>query len=312
MLTLVRKSSFTMGRPDHRILGVFIGKSVERGLLGCVEGAKDGPARITCVLSRVTSRSMDLPSRRRSPSSGISGIAALAALALSSLTACGADELRGTEGQLGTLHFEYTTAGVCDGCAVDREILPGSILDVDMHRLHPRVGVLVRSTSPDVAEFQLASRCRFVGQDHCRDGVVVTAKAAGDADLEVYDDWTGTVLDRVTIKVRDAASLETVVKATHAHTGVQTLAPAPDGTYEVEVDSDVEILAKPVSASGSYLIATSAAIKSAYPDADVLAPRSVESSAAPAEYAKAKSPGVASVALVGGAARSELAFRVLQ
>jgi hypothetical protein len=237
----------------------------------------------------------------------------IAALALSTLVACGADEPRGTEGQLGTLRFEYTTADVCAGCAVDREVLVGSLLDVDVHGLHPRVHIQVRSTAPEVAEFQLTSRCRFVGHTNCRDGVAVIARSAGDASLEVYDDWTGTVLDRVTIKVRDAASLETVVKVTPSLGGeTKSLAPRADGIFELAVDSDVEIVAKPLAADGSELIATNAAIRGAYTDAHVLEPQPAFQTAAPAEYAKAKSPGVATVALAGGGARRELAFRVVE
>lgn len=233
--------------------------------------------------------------------------------ALFTLSGCGGDEPRGTGGQLGTLRFEYATAEVCAGCAVEREVLVGSLLDVEFFGLHPRVHVQVRSTEPDVAEFQLASRCRFVGDDDCRDAVSMIAKSAGDADLEVFDDWTGTVLDRVTVKVRSAESLETVVKATPSQGGgAEEIAPALDGIYELSVDSEVEITATARSASGSKLIATNAAIKGAYPDAHVLGPRLAFVTAAPTEFAKANSPGVATVAVVGGGARRELDFRVIQ
>lgn len=232
---------------------------------------------------------------------------------LTTLVGCGGDERRGTEGQLGTLRFEYATAGVCDGCAIDREVLAGSVLDVAMHDLHPRVTVQVRSTAPDVAEFQLSSRCRFIGHEGCRDAISVVSKTAGDADLEVFDDWTGTVLDRVTIKVRDAASIETVVKATPAHGGeARNLFPASDGLFELHVDSDVEIVATARSAGGEPLIATNAAIKGAYEDEQVVGPRPAFGGAAPTEYAKAKSPGTTTVAVVGGGARRALSFRVVQ
>ena len=233
---------------------------------------------------------------------------------LATLVGCGGDEPRGTEGQLGTIRFEYATTGVCSGCAVDREVLVGSLLDVDMHGLSPRVHVQVRSTSPEIADFQLASRCRFIGHEGCRDAIAVIAKTAGDADLEVFDDWTGTVLDRVTIKVRDAASLEATVKVTPPSRDgeAKTVIPTADGIFELAVESDVEIVATARSASGSSLIATNAAIKGAYGDEHVLAPRPAVGGAAPTEYAKAKSPGVAPVAVVGGGARSELLFRVMQ
>ncbi len=228
---------------------------------------------------------------------------------VATLVGCG-DDLRGTAGQLGTLRFEYATSGVCTGCAIEREVLAGSLLDVDVHGIHPRVEVQVRSTSPDVADFQLTSRCRFIGHQGCHDGIAVITKSAGDADLEVFDDWTGTVLDRVTIKVRDAASIETSVKVTPALGGnAKELVPT-NGIFELEVDSDVEIVATARSADGSPLIATSAAIKGAYGDEQVLARRPTAGGAAPTEYAKAKSPGTATVEVAGGGARQELLFRV--
>jgi len=238
---------------------------------------------------------------------------ALAIAAFSALVGCGGDDRPGTEGQLGTLRFEYATAGVCEGCSIDREVLAGSLLDVAMYDLHPRVTVQVRSTAPDVADFQLSSRCRFIGHQDCRDAIAVVAKTAGDAELEVFDDWTGTVLDRVTIKVRDAASLETSVKATPARGGdAKELVPSLDGLFELEVDSDVEIVATALSADGETLIATGAAIKGAYEDERVVGPRPAFGGAAPTEYAKAKSPGTTTVAVVGGGARRDLSFRVVQ
>lgn len=245
---------------------------------------------------------MHLPSLRSS----------LAIAALSMLVGCGADEIHGTEGQLGTLRFEYATAGVCSGCAIDRQVLAGSRLDVDVHGIHPRVDVQVRSTAPDVAEFELTSRCRFIGHEGCRDGIAMIAKAAGDADLEVFDDWTGTVLDRVTIKVRDAAFLETTVKATARGGNPHELVLASGGMFEIEVDSDVEITVTARSASGSPLIATNAAVKGAYGDERVVGPRPVRGGVAPTEYAKAKKPGMATVAVVGGGAREELVFHVVE
>ena len=229
----MRERLFTATGPNSWFFGHFGWEFVERGLLDRARGAKDGPARTRCVLVRERSALPSSMSLRT-----LSSFLVLAGLA--TLVGCGGDEPRGTEGQLGTLRFEYATPGACSGCTVDREVLVGSLLDVDMHGVSPRVDVQVRSTAPDIAEFTLASRCRFVGHEGCRDAVAVIAKTSGDADLEVFDDWTGTVLDRVTIKVRDAASLETTVKATPSRSGgAKPILPALDGTFELEVDSDV-------------------------------------------------------------------------
>jgi hypothetical protein len=223
-------------------------------------------------------------------------------------------ELRGTPGQLNTLRFEYSTAvGVCPGCAVDREVLSGSLLDIDVLGLPTKTKFAVRSSSPDVAEFETTTRCRYFGEENCRDGIAVIAKLAGDADLEVYDDWTGTVLDRVTIKVRDAASLETSVKAAPSSlAGTKSdLTPNAQGIFEVKVDSDVEIVSIARSANGSELIATNAAIHGAYADEQVVGPRSAVADFSATEHAKAKNPGETTVAIVGGTARRELSFRVV-
>ena len=304
-LTVTRERPFTITPPKPRFYGHFGWKIVEQGLLERARGGKDGPPRTWCVLVRERSVQASMSLRT------LSSFLVLAGLA--TLIGCGGDEPRGTEGQLGTLRFEYATTGACSGCDVDREVLVGSLLDVDMHGISPRVHVQVRSTSPEVAEFRLTSRCRFIGHEGCRDATAVITKTAGDADLEVFDDWTGTVLDRVTIKVRDAASLETTVKATPSRGGeAKPVGPAFDGIFELEVDSDVEIVTTARSASGDSLIATSAAINGAYGDEHVLGPRPAFGGAAPTEYAKAKSPGVATVAVVGGGARRELLFRVLQ
>jgi hypothetical protein len=243
-------------------------------------------------------------------------------VAVSALAGCGSDP-RGTQGQLGTLRFEYSTAGVCSGCALDREVLTGSLVDIDVHGANPRVTYQVRSTAPEIAEFQATTRCRFIGEEDCRDGIAVITKAAGDADLEVYDDWTGTVLDRITIKVRDAASLETLVRATpsadrtvdeqnRSSTELQSLTPTSAGVFELAVDSDVEILATAFSENGTALIATHAAFKGAYADEHVVGPRAAVAGFAPTEYAKAKSPGMTTVSVVGGGARREIVFHVVQ
>lgn len=231
----------------------------------------------------------------------------LLAAALSALAGCAAD-LPGSPGQLGTVRFEYATPGVCAACAVDREVLAGSVLDIEMYGLNVKTAYQVRSSAPDIADFQATTRCRFLGEENCKYGVAVFTKKAGDADLEVYDEWTGTVLDRVTVRVRDAAWLETTVKAEGP--GSADLAPAPDGVFELKVDSNLAIVSTAHGASGSELIATSAAINSAYRDVDVVGPRPDYADASPTEYAKAKSPGTAIVAIAGAGARQELRFRV--
>ncbi|HVJ92166.1 MAG TPA: hypothetical protein VM580_20340 [Labilithrix sp.] len=237
----------------------------------------------------------------------ISVIASFAAL-----SGCVAQDLRGTTGQLGTLRFEYATADVCDGCALDRQVLVGSVLDIEVHGVHPRSRYAVRSTAPGIATFRPISRCRFVGEENCRDAIAVDAKSAGDADLEVFDEWTGTVLDRVTVKVRDAASIDAVVRVASSE-GVSTekLAANAGGVVELKHNSDVAIVATARSASGEELIATSDAIRGAYADEHVIGPRRDHPSSSATEYARANGPGRTTVSILGGAARQELSFVVV-
>lgn len=243
----------------------------------------------------------------------LSPIVVVAALSMA-VAGCGSSELRGTPGQLGTLRFEYSVAGVCAGCAIDSEVLSGSLVDIEVHGVSPRVHYEVRSTAPDIADFQLTTRCRFFGEEGCRDGIAVVAKAAGDADLEVYDAWTETVFDRVTIKVRDAAVLDTVVRASQGGREPKDLRATAAGIFELAVASDVDIVTTARSAAGTPLLATNAAIKGAYADEHVLGPRPAFGGVAPTELAKAKSAGMTTVSLValaGPGARHELVFRVL-
>ena len=234
-------------------------------------------------------------------------VIALAALFAS---ACGDEPLRGTEGQLGTLRFEYTTADACAGCSLEREVLAGSLLDIDVHGVHPRVTFRVRSTAPDVAEFELSSRCRFIGHAGCRDGIAVSTKSAGDADLEVYDDWTGTVFDRITVKVRDAASLEPSVRATTAATRASSLGASTacfsSRSTAMWRSRDGALL------SGAELTETSAATQGANEDEQAVGPAAGHAGHAAAEYARAKRPGTTRVALLGGGALEDLVFHVVE
>ena len=109
----------------------------------------------------------------------MSRISALIVAALSALAGCSGDPANGTEGQLGTLRFEYATAGVCSGCEIDREVLVGSVLDIDVHGLNVKTKYLVRSTS------QLIEGARFeiiegAGHIPCVEKPAETARLIGD------------------------------------------------------------------------------------------------------------------------------------
>ncbi len=234
----------------------------------------------------------------------------LAAGLASLLVGCAGEEPAGTPGQLGNLRFAYSVPGVCEGCGTDREVLAGSIVDIDVDNIHKRVRYEVRSTRPDIVDFRFSARCAYTLEERCRERIVVLTKAAGDADLEMYDDWTGTVFDRVTVKVRDAKSIETTVKETLEDGSARDVV-ADEGVFQLKVDSNVEIVASPRGADGRELLATKGAIKGVYADERVVGPRPVFVGIPTVEYAKANRAGVTTVAVTGSEARHELAFRVV-
>jgi hypothetical protein len=209
-----------------------------------------------------------------------------------------AAEPEGTRGQLGNLRFAYT----CAGCDFSSEVLVGSALDIRVERVNPKVKYAVRSASPEIAVFTSTTHCTFVGQDDCHEGVHAEMKRAGNVDLEMIDAWTETVLDRVTVKVRDAASIESTVRANG-----QALSRTVSGAYEVPVGSQVEIDSVARSASGAPLIATTGALHGAYADDMIVGPEYVEETI---EYAKAKRPGSTTVSRIGSGAKEELPFVV--
>lgn len=227
------------------------------------------------------------------------------------LVGCAGDEPSGTPGKLGNLRFAYSVPGVCEGCGIDREVLAGSVVDITVENIHQRVRYEVRSTSPDIVDFQLTARCAYTLEVDCRERVVVTTKRAGDADLEMFDEWTGTVFDRMTVKVRDASTIETSVKETPSRGGPEREVPSIDGVFQLKLDSDVEIVVTPRAADGRELLAAKGALKSVYADERVVGPRPVFVTVPSVEYAKAKSAGITTVAVTGSEARHEIAFRVV-
>jgi hypothetical protein len=244
-------------------------------------------------------------------------VAAVAA----ALSGCTAEAKSGTNGQYGNLRFAYSVPGVCEGCGLDREVLTGSSVMVDVHNINANINYQVRSSNPNVAAFTFTGRCRLTGNAGCFESVSVRTVKSGDADLEMYDDWTGTVLDRITVKVRDASSIETTVKETNEKEGfAKDIIPQPGGVYEVTVNTDVEIVSVARSSDGRELIAEPGIVKGIYADAKILGPstRTIPSSVATetsdkpsiTEYATAKTAGATTVSVESVGMRNSLSFRV--
>lgn len=243
-----------------------------------------------------------------------------AAALAAALSGCTAEPKAGTNGQYGNLRFAYSVPGVCQGCGLDREVLTGSSVTVEVHNINANVNYQVRSSNPNVASFAFTGRCRLTGgMAGCFESVTVRTLRSGDTDLEMYDDWTGTVLDRITVKVRDASSIETTVKETDDEGFAKDIVPQPGGVYEVAVNTDVEIVSVARSSDGRELIAEPGIVKGIYADTKILGPTTrtiptltTEQSDKPSitEYATAKTAGMTSVAVESVGMRNSLAFRV--
>lgn len=237
---------------------------------------------------------MSLARRRRLFVSPKRLFALVAAFAVGGLVGC-AGEPEGSLGQLGNLRFAYT----CAGCSIEDEVLVGSTLDIRVAEVNPNVRYAVRSTAPEIAEFRSTAQCRFIGQEDCHEGITVVTKKAGDVGLEMIDAWTETVLDRVTVKVRSASSIQASVKV-----GARTLERGASGAYEITVGNVVQIVSVAKAENGRALIATDGALREAYADETVVGP------ANRSDIAKAKTPGTTTVSIIGAGARDELPFIV--
>lgn len=138
----------------------------------------------------------------------IRSLASLLALAAATLPACADEAPQGSLGQLQNLRFELQTPAPCMDCGPDRDLPVGSVADVGIYNLGRKVHFQVRSTDPTVADFHAVPRCMFLDEAGCHEVVSARGHHPGQADLEVFDEWTGTVLDRYTVKVVDLSALE--------------------------------------------------------------------------------------------------------
>lgn len=238
----------------------------------------------------------------------------LAAVVTPLLSGCASEE-SGTAGELNNLRFAYSVPGVCEGCRLDREVLTGSSVTVDVFNINTRVNYGVRSTNPNVADFVFTPRCRVVGGAGCTESVTVNTFATGDTTLEMMDEWTGTVIDRVTVHVREASVIDTTVRETPVG-GPSREVSAADGVYQLPVHANVDIISVARSTDGRELIAAPGSVRRVYADENVVGPRDADvirvSSSTPAitEYAKAKTTGATTISFETNGLRHDLSFQV--
>ena len=150
-------------------------------------------------------------------------------VALAVLFVCGcekkADE-SGTRGEYGRVAFNYQRSCFF-GCPLEQPLLVGARERITVTGVGDDEHVTVRSNDDQLARFAIERSCfcqrgdepsgRFeVAQSahcevpfhkHCDNDVLVEALAEGDPDLELRD-ATSAVLDRVQLRLREAAEAE--------------------------------------------------------------------------------------------------------
>lgn len=144
---------------------------------------------------------------------------------MAALGACQRDpSIDSQVGELGRVSFHYQRSCFF-GCPLAQPLLSGTRQQIGVTGDGDRAGVRAESSDEDVAEFAIERDC-FCERDgdeagrievaegahcesprvkRCENAILVQAKQAGNADLELRDS-RGALIDRVGLLVRDAAS----------------------------------------------------------------------------------------------------------
>lgn len=177
---------------------------------------------------------------RRGPRRVVWSVPLLAGAVLVVVAACGGDEEDTTRGENGVLSFRFAPGGCVEQCSLDRKVLVGSTLGVDVtggdlgRRMTARLTPIELGTA-DAAQACACERSSPTGfpesrpidpSDPCEGGtktctfaVTATARGPGDARLEVIDP-AGAVIDATTLHFRFADRADTrVVSGADSVTG---------------------------------------------------------------------------------------------
>ncbi len=224
---------------------------------------------------------------------------ALTALVAATTSACSMQLGQSTTGELGHVDFSYG-ATCFFGCSMDRPVLVGGSERVDVTGPGDAEGVTAASTNPTIAEFNVKRSCGCEQQSgnsasgttvdaqgqcpsgftkSCDNAVDMRALAEGDSKLELFD-AEGSLIDRVTVHVRKAASAQ----FQQSSNGLQDAKPID--RLVVKSGSTVTLSAVLYDANGQQLIARDAvdwgsqdASVAGFPTYKILSPDAVDDSA---------------------------------
>ena len=228
----------------------------------------------------------------------------IAAAVVPALMGCSFPELgEHSSGQLGTLDFEYTSYPECIfGCAMDREVLTGTEVTVTVRKLDDGAAYEIRTNTPDIATMTSEQRCGDDGT-HCSQDVTIVTKKVGDAILEVRNTLTNDVVDRATIKVRDATAIAATVRVANEPIAMT------NGAFELRRASTATIELVASSSTGSALLARRRDFAFTYADKAIVGP---DPSDVFGERITAVSAGATGLIVTTGSARADLSFRVVE
>lgn len=226
-----------------------------------------------------------------------------------------------TGGEKGNLRFEYSSCFF--GCSLDQKALQGSQISISAKGGDPNTALVARLAGDPVGSIAsqaqscscnsssgngsssrtvgTGEKCAKTETKSCTVSVDIETKLAGDAKLEVVDP-SGTVVDRVTVRVRPAARIELDVHGRKAN---------DQGIYLVQSGEKLQIGSKVLDADGVAMIFAKHGVTQAYADQDIVAPdSSVLFGSTDVEDAVAKRAGETSLTVRAVGAESVVKFRV--
>lgn len=260
------------------------------------------------------------------PESTMSRLAALSTVLLLTLSAAACAPLgEKTAGEQGKMSFSYGGRGCVFGCGLDRSALQGSMVTITAEGGAPEVrksarlaGAAVGTISSSKESCRCDSETNGISQSGrsieptgscvsgetklCSVSIDLETKEAGDGQLEIIDP-SGTVVDRVTVRVRPAARIDITVKEGANEVG---------GVYEVKQGYKVKLESRVYDAAGSEAIFTRHGVSFDYADKTVVKPDSaVLIGSTEVEDMIADRPGETTVKVHAPGAENVVRFRVV-
>lgn len=246
-----------------------------------------------------------------------------AAFALSG-AACSLGLGESTTGDEGTLAFEYTGGDCLFGCGLDRSALQGSMVSIaarggdgDVRKRARLVGSSIGTieqqrescsctsksgNSSKSRTIEPADRCASGESKKCSLRIDVETTSAGDSKLEILDPG-GSVIDRVTVRVRPAARIDADVRQGATDKG---------GVFEVKQGLKVKVHSTVYDEDGGEVIFAKHGVSHEYGDKSIVRPdSSVLIGSTDVEDMIARDLGETTVTVRAEGAAKVLRFRVV-